>query len=307
MTTGLRIGALDFSRTAQGIGAVDALQNTIDLASHLDLLGYSRYWLAEHHVPNVAHSCPEILVSILAGLTERIRVGVAGILLRYYSPLKVANTFHLLATLYPGRIDLGIANGAIDNRLKAEMLLDGVEDVPARFEQKVSTLIGLMRGAGPVAATPSAVASPEVWLLGSGGHSATRAAELGTSFSLGLFIEHTRADAKLSITEYRDRFVASQDLATPQCSLAVAGVCAETEKEAQRIAADTKSGITATVVGTPSQCVEQLLEFQYRLAITEFVFLDLGWSLVDRLRSYSLLAEAAGLTARTASSEPVDS
>src|SRR5262245_47998330 len=114
MTSELRLGALDFTRTSFQLGAADALQDTIDLAPHLDALGYSRYWLAEHHVQNVAHSSPEILVAVLAGLTECMRIGVAGILLRYYSPLKVAYVFQLLATLYPGRIDLGIAKGATD-------------------------------------------------------------------------------------------------------------------------------------------------------------------------------------------------
>src|SRR5947209_16350919 len=108
----IQLGALDFSPVTRGMKPADAIWDTIDLSKDLDALGYSRFWIAEHHGSGVAHSCPEILIPVIAGITHRIRVGSAGILLRLYNPLKIAKTFRLLHAIYPRRIDLAIARGS---------------------------------------------------------------------------------------------------------------------------------------------------------------------------------------------------
>ena len=105
---GVRLSVLDQSPVPEGSTGPDALRNTLDLARLADELGYHRYWLAEHHGLSLAGPSPEVLIGPVAAATERIRVGSGGVMLPHYSPFKVAESFSLLAGLYPGRIDLGI-------------------------------------------------------------------------------------------------------------------------------------------------------------------------------------------------------
>jgi len=137
------LGALDLSPVFAGTKASDAIEMTLKVAPALEGFGYSRYWLAEHHGPMVAHSSPELLVPVIAGLTKRMRVGTAGILLRLYSPFKVAKDFRLLHSVFPDRIDLGIARGTA--REQELLLRDGVNS-QVNFEQKVSDLVSFLRG-----------------------------------------------------------------------------------------------------------------------------------------------------------------
>src|SRR5579859_4681025 len=118
---GFQLGALDLCRLYDGHKPSDTVWETIELAQLLESYGYGRYWLAEHHTADVAHSSPEILTPIVAGLTRRIIVGPAGVLLRFHSPLKVAKDFRLLHTLYPGRVDLGLARGGVPEIIEKEL------------------------------------------------------------------------------------------------------------------------------------------------------------------------------------------
>ena len=119
----LKLSVLDQSPVRQGVTPRDALLETIELAKHVDALGYSRYWLAEHHSsPGLAGSAPEIMVAQVAGATRHIRVGSGGVMLSHYAPLKVAETFRMLETLYPGRIDLGIGRAPGSDQRTASAL-----------------------------------------------------------------------------------------------------------------------------------------------------------------------------------------
>src|SRR5262245_24379110 len=163
----LRLGVLDCCQVPPGKTGQEALFDTLELAPRAESLGYSRYWLAEHHEPTVAHGCPELLAVAVAGLTRRIRVGTAGVLLRYYSPLKVAKDFRLLHALFTGRIDLGIAGGRAPEE-SARGLLGGPEPTSPDDGQseKVGELLAHLSGERhPVA--PLGVGTPEVWVLGS--------------------------------------------------------------------------------------------------------------------------------------------
>src|SRR4051812_49654412 len=118
MSLPYRLSVLDLSPISEGMTGPDALHNTIDLARRCDELGYHRYWLAEHHGgPMLAGPSPEVLIGPIADATERIRVGSGGVMLPHYSPLKVAESFTILAALYPGRIDLGLGRAAGTDRL----------------------------------------------------------------------------------------------------------------------------------------------------------------------------------------------
>src|ERR1700741_323519 len=169
----LRLGVLDQSPVRSGATPAEAIQETLALAGATDRLGYHRYWLAEHHsTPALAGPSPEVLIPQVAALTRGIRVGSGGVMLQHYSALKVAESFRVLATLYPGRIDLGIGRAPGSDGLTAQALRD--DGTPERFPQQVADLLGFLHGALPeghpfakIVAMPSGPTAPDVWLLGS--------------------------------------------------------------------------------------------------------------------------------------------
>lgn len=292
MPEGFQLGALDFCNLEREGDPVDALWQTLDLAPELESIGYSRYWLAEHHTYDVAHSSPEMLLPVLAGMTSRIHVGTAGILLNYYSPFKIATNFRLLNALFPGRIDLGLGRGRVADLIAG--LLD--ERRPARppYEDKLAELLKYLRGQGETALNPRNVAPPEVWVLGSKTRSAELAAASGTAFCLALFLGHPIDPAEV-LGRYRENFRPSPEMPTPKASLALAGVCHENEAEASRLAAERLPEVTPTLVGTPVWCLDHLAALRQGCGTDEFVFLDLCRRFEDRIASHRLLAEILGV------------
>src|SRR5207253_69589 len=144
----LRLGVLDQSPVRSGGAVADAIHETLELAELCDRLGYHRYWLAEHHsTPGLAGSSPEVLIGQVAARTSRIRVGSGGVMLQHYSSLKVAESFRVLETLFPGRIDLGVGRAPGSDGLTAQALRD--DGTPERFPQQVADLLGFLHGALP--------------------------------------------------------------------------------------------------------------------------------------------------------------
>jgi luciferase family oxidoreductase group 1 len=302
MNGSLRLGAHDLCKTRDGRRHADVIWDTLDLVPKLEQLGYTRYWLAEHHNPEIAQSSPEILIPILAGITDTIRVGAAGILLRYHAPFKVAKDFRLLHAIFPHRIDLGLARGGVPDLVR-ELLIDiGGNETP--YEDKVAQLLGFLRGTGKTSANPTGIAPPDVWLLGSKSISAALAAHNGTSFCFARFLEAGDGDesCREAISHYRDNFRSSTHLPEPQWCVAVAGACASSERKAQLFAGGAAGqridGVVANVIGDPEQCRSLFVEMSEKYATSEFVFLDLCRTQSDRLESYRLLAEALNLRPR---------
>src|SRR5687768_17016559 len=240
----LKLGVVDQSPVRTGGTAADALRETLELARIAERLGYSRYWLAEHHSTNsFAASSPAVLIPRVASVTREIRVGSGGVMLSHYSPLQVAENFRTLEALFPGRVDLGIGRAPGGDARTALALQYGRGRIEVdRFPQQVEDLVGwLSDGFGDghpwrrVRAMPRAGTVPEVWLLGSGGSSAFYAAELGCGFSFAQFI--SGQDGAAQVRQYRDRFRPSRWRAAPAASVALGVICAETQDEAQRLAA----------------------------------------------------------------------
>jgi len=253
----LSLGVLDQSPVRSGGNVADALHETLDLAELCDRLGYRRYWLAEHHsTKGLAGSSPEVLIGQVAARTSRIRVGSGGVMLQHYSSLKVAESFRVLETLFPGRIDLGIGRAPGSDGLTAQALRDN--GTPERFPQQVADLQGFLHGALPeghpfarVVAMPTGPTAPEVWLLGSSDASAAMAAHFGAYFSFAHFIN---ADGGAEVTRaYRRQFRASDWCAAPRSSAAVFVVCADTEAEAQRLAKSRELFIVRLYTGRPDR------------------------------------------------------
>lgn len=241
---GMKIGVVDQTPVRTGGTGADAVRETLELARRCDTLGYSRYWLAEHHSTNsFAGAAPEVLLPMVAAATRSMRVGTGGVLLTHYSPFKVAEQFRMLETLFPGRIDLGVGRAPGGDMRTVQALQYGRGAIPIEaFPQQVEDLIGWLgntfdRSAHPwgrVRTMPRGDSVPGVWLLGSGGDSGYIAAELGTGFSFAQFI--SGHDAAPFIRAYRERFRPSAQLAEPRASVAVSVICAETSEEAWRLA-----------------------------------------------------------------------
>ena len=284
------LGALDLSPVFPGMNPADAISMTLELPPLLEDMGYSRYWLAEHHGDLVAHSCPELLVPVIAERTRKMRVGTAGILLRLHSPFRVAKDFKLLHSIFPGRIDLGIARGNTSPEMTT-LLRDGAQN-EVIFEDKVAELIGYLREKTEMVANPRGVPPPQIWMLGRNVTSMNLAIQHGTAFCFAAFLVEPTVDPTDSLKVYRAQFVPSADFPQPMCSIAIAGVCAQTDAKASEIAqAENPISVYATVVGGPRTCGEAIRTLHQKTGVTEFIFLDLCERMEDKLESYRLLAE----------------
>jgi luciferase family oxidoreductase group 1 len=238
----LPLGVLDQSPVPSGSSGGDALRNTLDLARLADRLGFTRYWLAEHHAtPALAGASPEVLIGPVAAATERIRVGSGGIMLPHYSPLKVAESFSILSGLFPHRIDLGVGRApGTDMQTSLALQRDRRLPMPDDFPDQLAELIAYLERSFPdghplarLAALPGGPGAPELWLLGSSPDSSVWAAERGLAYAFADFINPRGADHARS---YRSAFRASASLPEPKVAVAVSALCAETADEAQHLA-----------------------------------------------------------------------
>jgi luciferase family oxidoreductase group 1 len=247
----VRLSVLDQSPVSEGSTGAQALHNTLDLASLADALGYHRYWVAEHHGGTMLSGpSPEVLIGPIAAATERLRVGSGGVMLPHYSPLKVAESFSVLAGLFPGRIDLGIGRAAgTDPMTTFALQRDRRQAAPDDFPQQLAELLAYFDDAFPEGhalgrypgTLPGRPETPEPWLLGSSAQSAIWAADLGLPYAFADFINPEGAEIAAL---YRERFEPSERLAAPRTAVAVWALAADSEEEARRLAASSKMTFT---------------------------------------------------------------
>jgi luciferase family oxidoreductase group 1 len=231
----LDLSVLDLAPIVEGGTAAQALANTLDLARHAESAGYKRYWLAEHHnMDGLACSATAVLIGHVAGGTQSIRVGSGGIMLPNHAPLVVAEQFGTLATLYPGRIDLGLgrAPGTDQPTMRAlRRTLAGADE--DRFPQDVLELqayLGETQAGQVVRAIPGVGTAVPIWLLGSSLYSAQLAAHLGLPFA---FASHFAPDLLLQALQiYRATYRPSARWPRPHAMVAVNVVAAPTDEEA---------------------------------------------------------------------------
>jgi luciferase family oxidoreductase group 1 len=238
------LSVLDLSPVTTATSGAQALHNSLDLARFTDRLGYARYWVAEHHnLPNIASSAPDIMIGQIAAVTTRMRVGSGGVMLPNHAPLQVAERYKVLEALFPGRIDLGIGRAPGTDPVTSYALRRRQDD-PAGddFLDRFQELLLFEQRGFPeshpfrkVQAMPSDVALPPIYLLGSSGYSAQLAAHVGAGFS---FAHHfSDFDPVEPMTVYRAQFQPSPARPEPLAILAVHVVCADTDAEADRLAA----------------------------------------------------------------------
>lgn len=246
--TDFALNALDQSAIVTDGSPAQAVAETVALAQYLDNLGYSRFWLAEHHnTSSFAGAAPEILISHIASKTQHLSVGSGGVMLPHYSPMKVAEQFRMLASLAPGRIDLGLGRAPGGDARTAAALQPGPKAWPLEvFPQQVEMLIqfledanGLRGEAGGFGdehpyqglhAQPMGSERVPVWMLGSGGDGAYHAAQFGLPYVYAHFINPDNLDSAL--TTYRDNFQTSRQENAPKATLAISLLVADSEEEA---------------------------------------------------------------------------
>ena len=226
---------LDLCPIPKGASAAVALRNTLELARRAEGLGYKRYWLAEHHnMPGIASAATSIVICHVAGGTKTIRVGSGGIMLPNHSPLVVAEQFGTLASLFPGRIDLGLGRAPGTDMLTARALRRDMEDSAEQFPQDVQELqhfFSESEAGQRIRAVPGTGLDVPVWLLGSSTYSAQLAAMLGLPFA---FASHFAPDLMREALEiYRSRFEPSKQLDRPYAMLGANVLAADTDAQAR--------------------------------------------------------------------------
>jgi len=254
------LSVLDLSPVGEGSSPAEALRNSIELAQHVERLGFVRYWVAEHHnMPGIASSSPAVLLAHAASATSTIRIGSGGVMLPNHAPLVVAEQFGMLEALHPGRVDLGIGRAPGTDQLTARALrrtgaLFSEEEFPAQLVELLGYFTGDFPAGHPYAritATPGLGYQPALWLLGSSDYSAQVAGLLGMPFS---FAHHFASDNTLAAVQaYRASFRPSDALAEPYVMLGVAVICAETEEEAQWLAGPSRLAFARLRTGRPGR------------------------------------------------------
>ena len=269
------LSVLDLAPVATGSTIGQALGNSLDLARHVERLGYRRHWVAEHHnMPGIASAATSVVIAHVAGGTSSIRVGAGGIMLPNHAPLMVAEQFGTLESLYPGRIDLGLGRAPGTDQETAIALRRTLASNPDLFIQDV---LELMRYFQPVngqrvRAVPGSDLDVPIYILGSSLFGAQVAAALGLPFA---FASHFAAQQMIPAVEiYRDRFKPSRSLQQPYVILGVNIVAADTDDEARFLASSGRQAFTSLRAGRPIQLPPPSREWEKDVIPFEVAALD---------------------------------
>jgi luciferase family oxidoreductase group 1 len=318
------LSVLDQSPISEGSNGAQALRNSVDLAKRTEQLGYHRYWVAEHHgTPMLASASPEVLIAAIGAATSTIRVGSGGVMLPHYSPLKVAETFSMLAGLYGDRIDLAVGRAAgTDPTTTFALQRDRRQASPDDFPQQLAELLAYLEDRMPaghpfarLTLLPGRPGKPETWLLGSSEQSAIWAAEIGLPYAFADFINPEGAEL---VRRYRENL--------PRVIVASTVICAETDEEAIRISASSRMVFTLLrqgqlipvppiekavrffeemgrdpaampsgrrgIIGSPATCRAGIESVMEEYGADEMMVVTITYDHAARVRSYELLADA---------------
>lgn len=323
------LSVLDLAPIREGSDAAQAFRNSRNLARHVDALGFRRYWLAEHHnMPGIGSAATAVLIGDIAGCTETIRVGSGGVMLPNHTPLVVAEQFGTLASLYPGRIDLGLGRAPGTDPQTVRALRRERMGGPEQFPQDVAELMGYFQPAAPgqaVRAVPGAGLDVPVWILGSSVSSAQLAARLGLPYA---FASHFAPGQMMQALElYRSRFEPSAQLDAPYVMLGLNVVAADSDEQAAHLFTSVQQQFTTVLrgrpgmlpppvddmeahwspaekagvadflrcaaVGAPATVWRQLAEFVEATGADEIIANTVVYDPGAALRSFELLAQAA--------------
>ena len=247
----IKFSVLDLATVVEGQTPADTFKHSMEVALHAEQLGYTRYWFAEHHnMMNVASSSPSVLIGYIAGGTSTIRVGSGGIMLPNHAPLIVAEQFGTLATLYPGRIDLGLGRAPGTDQITAMAIRGENMNAPHHFPQDVQKLqnfFSAKNSNAKVRAIPGEGQDVPIWILGSSTDSARLAAALGLPYAFASHFAPTYF--KEAIKLYRDNFQPSEHLQAPYVLSCINVVAADTDTEAERLTTSLQQFFMGVITG----------------------------------------------------------
>ena len=330
-TNKIRLSVLDQSPVRKGVTAEQAVQETIALAKYTDQLGYTRFWVSEHHnTSSLAGSTPEVLIAYLASQTQHIRVGSGGVMMPNQSTLKVAENFRMLEALAPGRVDLGMGRAPGTDRVTASVLNPSNNFSEQDFMEQLADLQNYFHDTAvpgtiqqKIRAIPQIKTVPAMWLLSSSGQSGLFAAHFGMGFSFAHFINPVGGAQAVSL--YRERFQPSLDLQQPEANMAIFVFCSEDEEKVMQhkaimdyrfIQFEKGLGISPlgyadvkdaeytlpeqdrirynrqrVVAGTPAMVKARLTQLAESYGVDEIIAVTIAEDFNDRLESYRHLAE----------------
>ena len=327
----LNLSVLDQSPVPEGSTPAQALENSVSLATHVDRLGYRRFWMSEHHaMATLACTAPEVMLARIGAATKRIRIGSGGIMLPHYSAFKVAEQFRTLHALFGDRVDLGVGRapggGPVESlALRRERRVQPADD----FTDQLSELLAFLDRDFPpqhpfarLEVQPKMPGGPDVWLLGSSLWSSEAAAEFGLPYAFAHFF--SPLPTRRAITDYKRAFRPGLHRSHPEAAVAIGVICAETQEEADFLAAsvrllqrrirmgdrrpvaspedalrelqgmgpggDEEGEFPRYVAGTPEHVRSRLESMASELGIDEVIVNTITWDHAARLRSYELLA-----------------
>lgn len=320
------LSVLDLSPITDGSDAGTSLRRSAELARHAERLGYTRFWMAEHHsMPGIASAATAVALAYVGSQTSTIRIGAGGIMLPNHAPLIIAEQFGTLEALYPGRVELGLGRAPGADQAAAYALRRNLASDADQFPRDVVELIGYFRGEnGRVRAIPGEGADVPIWILGSSLFGAQLAAMLGLPYA---FASHFAPQMMMeAIKFYRERFEPSDQLGRPYVMLGFNAFVAATDEEAELLATSIQQAFVAlrtgtpgqlprpaasyadqlplearamlrqalccSAIGSPAKAARQLNEFVERTGADELMITSQIFDHAKRLRSYELLMEA---------------
>jgi len=327
----IRLSVLDQSPIRKGVTAEQAVQETVQLAKYTDKLGYTRFWVSEHHnTGSLAGSTPEVLLAYLGSQTKNIRIGSGGVMMPNHSTLKVAENFRMLEALFPGRVDLGMGRAPGTDRLTASVLNPSNQFNQQDFINQLFDLNSYFHDTGEpgtvqakVRAIPQVQTVPDMWLLSSSGESGLFAAHFGMGLSFAHFINPIGGPQ--AVAAYRERFKPSLEMPNEQANVAIFVFCSEDEEKIRQHQAlmdyrfnqfEKGGGLTPVgyndikdviyspdeqerikynrqrvITGTPGQIKLKLTWLAEDYKVDEIIAVTIAEDFNDRLESYRLLAE----------------
>ncbi|WP_419887372.1 LLM class flavin-dependent oxidoreductase [Neobacillus niacini] len=327
----MRLSILDQAPISSNQSAAEALKESMKLAQAGEALGYTRFWIAEHHdLPGLACSAPEVMLGYIGANTNKLRIGSGAVLLPHYKPYKVAEVYNMLATLFPGRVDVGIGRAPGGSAEATNALSDNFLQQVWNMPNTIQDLLYFLENNIPpehqhakVTASPVPNIPPIPWLLGTSKKSAILAAESGLAYAFGQFMSDQ--DGGAIIEQYRNDFKPRKHNDVHQVIVTVSAICAETTEKAEDVALSSlvwglqrkrgegQRGVpsiqeaknylqnedknileemkNSMIIGNPQQVKKRIGELQKRYNANEIMIVTIKYSPEDKIQSYKLIAE----------------
>lgn len=310
----MKLSILDQAPILEKSSPRKALEGSLKLAKLGEKLGYTRYWIAEHHdINGLACSAPEVMLAYIGAQTNSIRIGSGAVLLPHYKPLRVAESFNMLATLFPDRVDLGIGRAPGGSAEVTTALNDNFLQQVYQMPNLVKELLHFLRNDFPsehkyakVTATPQPLISPTPWLLGTSKKSAILAAENGLPYAFGEFM--SEEDGSKIIDSYTKSFQSCESHNKPYSLVTVSAVCAKTTAQAERIVeqsyqmrqdtlqhkrdeSDWNKYKRKIIYGNPSEVKKKLQSIQALYQVDEVMLVTIPTTYEERIQSYQMIAD----------------